>query len=124
MLDDPRKVRLGWIAIGWSVAGTISAALLLVLPLFTLWPLVKSLCLTPARGEAGALPGLPPTAAARDLSLPACRLFPLCRGNLYVLFRHKHGRITVTVGRTVLFPSDAAPFLTADAPARHTFTRR
>ena len=70
MLDDPRKVRLGWIAIGWSVAGTIIGGLLLVLPLLTLWPLMKSLLSHP--GAGGGIPGLPATPGGGEeiLGLP------------------------------------------------------
>ncbi len=54
MLDDPRKVRLGWIAIGWSVAGTVLNLLLSLPLLLGLWSLVKSHAV-----GGGGIPGLP-----------------------------------------------------------------
>ena len=67
MLDDPRKVRLGWVAIGWSVAGTILGTLLLVLPLLSLWPLVKSLLSHPGAGGGVGLPGLPGAGGSEEI---------------------------------------------------------
>jgi hypothetical protein len=52
MLDDPRKVRLGWIAIGWSIAGTVLSTILFVLPLLGLLPFLRSMLAHP-----GGLPG-------------------------------------------------------------------
>ena len=59
MLDDPRKAKLGWIAIGWSVAGTVLNGLLFLLPLLSLWPVLKSFTPHPPTG-GGLPPGLPP----------------------------------------------------------------
>lgn len=64
MMDDPRKAQLGWIAIGWSIGGTILSILTLILPLLGLLPMLKSLA--PHAGGAG-VPGLPPLGGGEDV---------------------------------------------------------
>jgi len=54
MLDDPRKTRLGWITIGWSVVGAILNVIFLIPPAVALF---KSLL---SGAGHGGLPGLPP----------------------------------------------------------------
>jgi hypothetical protein len=73
MLDDPRKARLGWIAIGWSIAGTVLNLLLLVPPLLGIWALVKS----HAPSGGGGIPGVPsvPPTDGGDLNTLCLRLF-------------------------------------------------
>ena len=72
MLDDPRKAQLGWIAIGWSVAGTI---LSIVASLIVLGPLIAGLhSLLPTNplhgaGGRGASPSLPGLGGDDDLQL-------------------------------------------------------
>ena len=57
MLDDPRKAHLGWVTIGWSVAGT---AISVILFLATLGPTMALLhSLIPSGGHGGGVPGLP-----------------------------------------------------------------
>lgn len=55
MLDDPRKTRLGWITIGWSILGTILNVIFLVAPILAL---LKSFL--PGAGHSGGMPALPP----------------------------------------------------------------
>lgn len=65
MLDDPRKTQIGWLLIGWSLAGTV----LSVVPLlFTLGPLLALLHgLAPHPGSpAPSIPGLPTDGGAGD----------------------------------------------------------
>lgn len=55
MLDDERKVKLGWATIWWSVLGTILSVLTLALPFGALWGMMKALA--PHGGAPGGLPG-------------------------------------------------------------------
>ena len=77
MLDDPRKIRLGWMAIGWSVAGTVLNSVLVLLPLAALVPMIKSWLAHPGGGGGGAIPGLPPVGGGEEtLTFPLMiRLF-------------------------------------------------
>ncbi len=68
MLDDARKTQLGWITIGWSVAGTVLSVLLLLLTMGPTLALLKSLL--PAGHGGGGLPNLPsPSGDGGDLNL-------------------------------------------------------
>ena len=79
MLDDPRKTHLGWVTIGWSLAGT---ALSIVLFLVTLGPTMALLhSLIPSGGHGGGLPSLPQPGGDADglnllLNVTASYLFP------------------------------------------------
>lgn len=53
MLDDPRKEKLGWMTIGWSVVGTILNGIALLITLLPLWNLLKG------AHPGGAPPGIP-----------------------------------------------------------------
>ena len=69
MLDDPRKAKLGWIAIGWSIAGTVLNVLLFVVPLIGLLPELKSLI-----PHGGGLPGgggMPGGAGGGGINIPS-----------------------------------------------------
>ena len=58
MLDDPRKTQLGWLLIGWSLAGSVASLLSLAVTLGPLWALLRGM-LPHAGGSAPASPGLP-----------------------------------------------------------------
>jgi len=58
MLDDPRKTQLGWILIGWSLAGTLLSVLPLLLTLGPLLAVLRGL-LPHSGSPAPAIPGLP-----------------------------------------------------------------
>ena len=72
MLDDPRKVQLGWITIGWSIVGTVLNGLAVLLPLATLWPVVKSLLSHPTAGGGGSIPGMPSLGGGEENFLFSC----------------------------------------------------
>lgn len=60
MLDDERKVKLGWATIWWSVLGTILSVLTLALPFGALWGMMKALAPhggAPGGGIPSGLPG-------------------------------------------------------------------
>ncbi len=59
MLDDARKVQLGWITIWWSVVGSVANGLLLVPLIMQLMGGLKGLI--PHGQPGGGLPGLPNT---------------------------------------------------------------
>ena len=59
MLDDPRKTRLGWILIGWSLAGTLLSVLSLAVTLGPIWALLRGMLPHPGGGAAPAVPSLP-----------------------------------------------------------------
>jgi hypothetical protein len=68
MLDDDRKTRLGWITIGWSLAGTAASILLFFLTLAPLFAVLKAL--VPQTGHGGGLPDLHiPGVGSGDLNL-------------------------------------------------------
>ena len=58
MLDDPRKTQLGWMMIGWSVAGTVLNTVAFSVLTAILAPFLKDL-LPHAGGAPGGLPGTP-----------------------------------------------------------------
>lgn len=58
MLDDPRKTQLGWLLIGWSVAGTVLSIVSLAVTLGPVWAVLKGMLPHPG-GAAPAMPGLP-----------------------------------------------------------------
>ena len=58
MLDDPRKTQLGWLLIGWSVAGTVLSVLSLAATLGPLLALLKGFAPHPG-GSPVSIPGLP-----------------------------------------------------------------
>ncbi|MDQ2801126.1 MAG: hypothetical protein M3Y13_15955 [Armatimonadota bacterium] len=69
MLDDERKVKLGWATIWWSVLGTILSVLTLVLPFGALWGMLKAFAPhggAPGGGIPGGLPGGIPTIPGVD----------------------------------------------------------
>ena len=73
MLDDSRKAQIGWVTLGWSIAGTILNTILLILPL---WGLFKALLPHGSPGPSGipSIPGLP-GANGTELILPLVRSF-------------------------------------------------
>ena len=58
MLDDPRKTHLGWLLIGWSLAGTALSVVPLLLTLGPLLGLLHGLAPHPG-SPAPSIPGLP-----------------------------------------------------------------
>jgi hypothetical protein len=58
MLDDPRKTQLGWITIGWSVAGTVANGLLLIPLLSPLLTFFRGIQSQAGHGGLSGLPGL------------------------------------------------------------------
>lgn len=56
MLDDPRKTQIGWITIGWSVAGSVLNAIFFLVTLGPTLAILKSML--PQSGH-GSIPGLP-----------------------------------------------------------------
>ena len=58
MLDDPRKTQLGWLLIGWSLAGTLINVVSLAVTLGPLWALLRGMMPHPG-GGGPAIPGLP-----------------------------------------------------------------
>ncbi len=58
MLDDPRKTHLGWLLIGWSLAGTVLSVVPLLLTLGPLLALLHGLAPHPG-SPAPSIPGLP-----------------------------------------------------------------
>ena len=58
MLDDPRKTQLGWMLIGWSLAGTAINVISLVATLGPVWALLRGM-LPHSGGAAPTIPGLP-----------------------------------------------------------------
>lgn len=58
MLDDPRKTQLGWLLIGWSIAGTVISFFSLAITLGPLWAVLKGMMPHPG-GTPTAIPGLP-----------------------------------------------------------------
>ena len=65
MLDDPRKTHLGWLMIGWSLAGTVLSVVPLVLTLGPLLTLLHGLAPHPG-SPAPSIPGLPTDGGAGD----------------------------------------------------------
>lgn len=59
MLDDPRKTQLGWLLIGWSLAGTAINVVSLAITLGPIWALFKGMIPHPGGGTAPSIPGLP-----------------------------------------------------------------
>ena len=51
MLDDPRKTHLGWLLIGWSLAGTALSVVPLLLTLGPLWALLRGMMPHPGGGS-------------------------------------------------------------------------
>lgn len=58
MLDDPRKAQIGWITIGWSVAGTVLNALAFSALTAFIMPFLKDLLPHPG-GAPGGMPNVP-----------------------------------------------------------------
>lgn len=56
MLDDPRKAKIGWMTIGWSILGTLLNIIAGVVLSALLSPLLKGL--TPHGGGVPAVPGI------------------------------------------------------------------
>lgn len=59
MLDDPRKTQLGWLLIGWSLAGTVISVISLAATLGPIWAVLRGLLPHPGGGTPPAIPGLP-----------------------------------------------------------------
>jgi len=74
MLDDPRKTQLGWLLIGWSVAGTVINVVSLAVTLGPIWAVLRGML--PHPGAPPAIPGLP-TDGGEGLFLPLMSLL-LC----------------------------------------------
>ena len=58
MLDDPRKTQLGWLLIGWSIAGTVLNSLALAAVLGPILALLRGFAPHPG-GAPPSIPGLP-----------------------------------------------------------------
>ena len=71
MLDDPRKTQLGWILIGWSLAGTLLSVVPLLLSLGPLLAVFRGLLPHPG-APAPAIPGLPTDSGEGLFLLLAC----------------------------------------------------
>jgi hypothetical protein len=59
MLDDPRKTQLGWLMIGWSLAGTVISVISLAATVGPLWMLLKDMLPHPGGSSPTAIPGVP-----------------------------------------------------------------
>ncbi len=59
MLDDPRKTQLGWLLIGWSIAGTVLSVISLAVTLGPVWAVLRGLLPHPGGSAPPSLPGLP-----------------------------------------------------------------
>ena len=59
MLDDPRKTQLGWITIGWSIAGSVLNVVALAATVGPLLAALKALAPHGAGGAAPTIPGMP-----------------------------------------------------------------
>ena len=70
MLDDPRKTQLGWLLIGWSLAGTVISIISLAATLGPIWAVLHGLLPHPGGGAAPAIPGLPTDGGEGILLLP------------------------------------------------------
>lgn len=66
MLDDARKTQIGWITIGWSIAGSIMNAIGL---LALLGPALAALKGLVPGGAHGGLPSLPSMGGDSDLNI-------------------------------------------------------
>ncbi len=73
MLDDPRKTRIGWLLIGWSIAGTVISIISLAATLGPIWAVLRGLLPHPGGGAAPSIPGLP-TDGGLGIILFACLL--------------------------------------------------
>ena len=59
MLDDPRKTQLGWLLIGWSIAGTVISVVSLAVTLGPIWAVLRGLLPPPGGSAPSSIPGLP-----------------------------------------------------------------
>lgn len=59
MLDDPRKTQIGWLLIGWSIAGTVLSVISLAVTLGPVWAVLRGLLPHPGGSAAPTVPGLP-----------------------------------------------------------------
>ncbi len=59
MLDDPRKTQLGWLLIGWSIAGTVISVVSLAVTLGPIWAVLRGLLPHPGGSAPPSIPGLP-----------------------------------------------------------------
>lgn len=59
MLDDPRKTQIGWLLIGWSIAGSVLSVISLAVTLGPVWAVLHGLLPHPGGGAPPSLPGLP-----------------------------------------------------------------
>lgn len=73
MLDDPRKTQLGWLLIGWSLAGTLISIISLAATLGPIWVVLRGMLPHPGGGAPPAIPGLP-TDGGEGILLLACLL--------------------------------------------------
>lgn len=73
MLDDPRKTHLGWLMIGWSLAGTVLSVVPTVLLLGPLWAVLRGLMPHPG-SPTPSIPGLPTDGSEGLFLLLACLL--------------------------------------------------
>ena len=80
MLDDPRKTHLGWLLIGWSLAGTVLSIVPLLLTLGPLWALLRGMMPPPGGSPQPSIPGLPTDGGAGGdgLFLPVFHLLLHC----------------------------------------------
>jgi hypothetical protein len=77
MLDDARKAKIGWIAIGWSVVGTVLNLLLSLPLLLAIWSLIKSHGAAPGGGlpSIPGVPGMPSLGGGAILLMHLCKVF-------------------------------------------------